>query len=283
MEDPLRVLMGRYTVEHLAEGVDPEEFRRHIESLPKTVYGHDSHQRQSENEFYWGHDHDFGTFQMKGKQKDRHYELAQLFMGKGIEFKGRVLDVGCWTGGTSLLLAAMGCEVIGVEEVVHYAEAANYLAAAFGIQDRLRVIPGSLYDIPALSESADSMGTFDLALCAGVLYHVSDPLYALRILFELLRDGGKVLIETMISGIEGCLEYYGPQVPGLGYCWFMLSPEVLRRMMEDVGFTSVQYEGTAFIRGMAIGTRERYVSMNHAGMPRPVRFGWHSDEGDQNN
>jgi len=218
---------------------------------------------------------------MKGRQEDRHYELAQLFMGKGIEFKGQVLDVGCWTGGTSLLLAAMGCEVTGVEEVVHYAEVANYLAAAFGIQDRLRVIPGSLYDIPALSASVDLVGKFDLALCAGVLYHVSDPLYALRILFELLRDGGKVLIETMTSGMEGYLEYYGPQVPGLGYCWFTLSPEVLRRMMEDVGFVSVQYEDTAFLRGMAIGTRERHVGMNHAGMPRPVRFGWHSDESGQ--
>lgn len=269
----LRALMQRYTVDHLAEGVKPEEFQRHIESLPGTVYSKDQNQRRFEREFYWGHDHDFGAFQMKGEMGDRHIEVIQAFMDMGVEFKGRVLDVGCWTGGTSLLLAAMGCKVTALEEVVCYAETATYLADAFGFWGQeLEVIPWSLYDIPCepADMTSDLIGKLDLALCAGVLYHVTDPVWALRIMFELLRDGGKVLIETMIHNAEDTtLAYAGPRVPG--YCWLTPSPSTLRQMMEDVGFTSVEFKKTDALRGLAVGTRERFATMMWAGTPgRPL-------------
>ena len=40
----------------------------------------------------------------------------------------RVLDIGAWTGGISLLLAAMGAKVVALEEVVKYSNTVNYLA-----------------------------------------------------------------------------------------------------------------------------------------------------------
>lgn len=264
--DDLRALMKRYTVDHLAEGVDPKEFQRQIESLLGTVYTKDQNQRRFERVFCWGHDHDFGTFQMKGEMGDRHIEVMQAFVDMGVEFKGRVLDVGCWTGGTSLLLAAMGCQVTAVEEVLHYAGVVNYLASIFGLGHDLEVIHWSLYDLPEFYKGIDLMGRFDLALCAGVLYHVTDIVWALRIMFERLRDGGKVLIETMIHNDDDTtLAYMGPTVPG--YCWFTPSPETLRQMMEDVGFTSVRFEKTDALRGIAMGTRERFTTMMLAGTP----------------
>lgn len=248
-------LMDRYKVDNLI--IDPLEFQAHLEALPGTVYGDDPKQRDFENVFTWGHDHDFGTFQMKGHMGDRHGRLIDSFQSLGVEFDGRVLDVGCWTGGTSLLLAALGCYVTALEEVAHYAAAAQYLSDSFGL-DNLMVQPRSLYD------GLDLLGRFDLALCAGVLYHVSDPLRALRVLFDALRDGGQLLIETEVADDERpVLTYAGPRQPG--WRWLLPSPLALRYMLRDVGFREIHLHVTNS-RALCVAVRDRYVSMTRAGV-----------------
>ena len=271
--EELRALMGRYTVENLdpfeaSDGMEAKRFQERIESLPGTVYGDDPNQRPFDNVFTWGHDHDFGTFQMKGQMGDRHIRVVKAFLDMGVEFKGRVLDVGCWTGGTSLLLAAMGCEVTAVEEALHYAGVMNFLAQAFGLGSQLEVIHWSLYDLPGFCEPVDMVGRFDLVLCAGVLYHVTDPVRALRIMFERLADGGTLLLETAISEVTGKhLVYCGPQEPG--YRWLLPTVEVLYCMLVDVGFKDIQHELHADgSRATVVAKRKEHVSMMMAGVSR---------------
>jgi len=260
-ESDLRALMGCYTVEHLANGMDPGEFQRHIESLPGTVYGDDPRQRPFDNVFTWGHDHDFGTFRMKGQMGDRHIRVVQGFLDMGVEFEGRVLDVGCWTGGTSLLLAAMGCKVMAIEEAVQYSDVVSYLAKVFQVPNLL-TLPNSIYDEGRFAEN------YDMVLCAGVLYHVTDPVRALRIMFERLADGGKLLLETAIrQGGGRLLAYCGPQQPG--YRWFLPTMDALIAMLVDVGFTELDYRLRADgSRAMVVATRREYVSMMEAGVSR---------------
>jgi len=264
----LRALMGRYTVGHLDlgqfgtfDGTEAEQFRRHIESLPGTVYGDDPRQRRADNVFVWGHDHDFGTFRMRGQMGDRHIRVLEAFLGMGVEFKGRVLDVGCWTGGTSLLLAALGCRVTAIEEAAHYADVVSYLSRVFMVQG-LVAIPWSIYDL------GGDCGPYDMVLCAGVLYHVTDPVRALRIMFEKLRDGGKLLLETAVyQGGGRLLAYCGPEAPG--YRWFLPTTDALIAMLVDVGFTELDYRLRANgSRIMVAATRKEYVSMMTAGMSR---------------
>ena len=45
-----------------------------------------------------------------------------------------VLDIGCWTGGTALLLASLKATVSAIEEVKKYANMTSFLAKAFGIE-----------------------------------------------------------------------------------------------------------------------------------------------------
>lgn len=247
-------LMDRYQVDSLV--VDPDEFQAYIQSLPGTVYGDDPRQREFENVFTWGHDHDFGPFQMKGQMGDRHIRVIDSFIDMGVEFEGDVLDVGCWTGGTSLLLAAMGYEVTAIEEVEPYAWAAEYLASAFGL-DNLYVMSRSLYDL-------DYREMFDVVLCAGVLYHVSDPVRALHILFEALRDGGKLLLETEVTFDERpVLIYEGQSQPG--WRWLVPSPPALDHMLVDVGFR-IEHWYTSSNRAMVVAVRDEYVSMTRAGV-----------------
>jgi 2-polyprenyl-3-methyl-5-hydroxy-6-metoxy-1,4-benzoquinol methylase len=153
----------------------------------------------------------------------------------------RVLDIGCWTGGMSLLLAAMGAEVFAIEEVRKYADVVNYMKNAFGL-DNLTVENRSLYSL----DDEKFYDRFDIALYSGVLYHVTDPVLSLRIIFNALKDGGACLLETMaVAGKGSFCDYYGAYdtlrrpadgKPRFGWSWFIPSLEAVSRMMTDVGF-----------------------------------------------
>ena len=166
------------------KGIHPDEFRRHIEA-PIGVAdaqgegyspGELDRQRDLSIKYCWGHHHDFGGFRLEGRMADRHIRVlanfARMFPVPLESFAGKdVLDVGCWTGGTSLLLAALGCRVHAIEEVKKYAETTAFLAKSFGIDDRVTVEPISLYDC----NHEKYYDRFDIAYFPGVIYHVGSP------------------------------------------------------------------------------------------------------------
>ena len=173
----LELLMReRYTVEQLVN-LDAGAFREGLNAFLQlddaTMEGYTDPQRQRDLSvrFRWGHNHDFGTFALQGEMQNRHFWLLSSYIdqfGLPESLDGqRVLDIGAWTGGTSLLLHAMGAEVVAIEEVRKYAEAIEYLAHAFSLT-RLSVIQASLFDC----HGSLFDDRFDYVLFAGVLYHV---------------------------------------------------------------------------------------------------------------
>jgi 2-polyprenyl-3-methyl-5-hydroxy-6-metoxy-1,4-benzoquinol methylase len=285
-------LMARYRADRLAPGVDPAEFEARIRGFLATTdhrvegFRDPSRQRDLSIRFHWGHDHDFGTFALPGRMGDRHLTVLARFADElgAIPPPGpsslqgvRVLDVGCWTGGTSLLLAAMGAHVVAIEEVRKYVECLRYLVEAFGLAN-LEPRAMSLFDCTG-PEMQDG---FDLVLFAGVLYHVTDPVLALRLTFDALRDGGRCLVETAVTPLPGpFLAYQGPRrVAGgserdlsrSGWNWFLPSRSALEGMMLDVGYAGVQTRRIAGNRALAVGRRDRHVDMLRAGLSaRDVR------------
>jgi len=88
----------------------------------------------------------------------------------------------------------------------------RYLKRAFGLVN-LEVLHSSLFDCT----TGEFQDAFDFVLFAGVLYHVTDPILALRITFNCLKDGGKCLLETYaLDSTESVMEYQGPGVLGPG-------------------------------------------------------------------
>jgi 2-polyprenyl-3-methyl-5-hydroxy-6-metoxy-1,4-benzoquinol methylase len=273
-------LMSAYRVEHLA-GLTAESFEANIRSLLELedhrMEGFDdpSQQRDRSVCFVWGHDHDFGSFALGGAMADRHLTLLATFIDRFAALPPRldgkrVLDIGCWTGGTSLLLSAMGAEVVAIEEVRKYVDAVGYLKEAFGI-DRLEVRNQSLFECT----TDDFIEAFDIVLFAGVLFHVTDPVLALRIIFGSLRDGGVCLLETAADPARRpLLDYRGPgplQPAGIRRRWSWMVPSVpaLTAMMGDVGFDQVRAERARAGRAFAIGRRSRYKDMLRAGLSLP--------------
>src|SRR5690242_811397 len=77
----------------------------------------------------------------------------------------RVLDIGCGTGWTSLLLAQRGAKVTAVDISPRQIEILRYNAEHYGLSHRLRAVCG---DITAMHWPGAS---FDLCLGASFLHH----------------------------------------------------------------------------------------------------------------
>jgi hypothetical protein len=51
----------------------------------------------------------------------------------------------------------------------------------------------NLYDI-----TSHTFGTFDVVCCAGVLYHLRYPIWGLKLIRDVLNDGGTLVLETAV-------------------------------------------------------------------------------------
>lgn len=275
----LQHLMRQYQTSALTH-TSPTDFRQRIdqflslEDAPMEGYTARQHQRDLSIKFHWGHNHNFGDFQLDGKMGNRHIYLLATFIDmfntlpKTLTGK-RVLDIGCWTGGTSLVLAAMGAEVVAIEEVKKYADCVNFLKEAFQI-DTLTVQNKSLFDC----NQPEFFDAFDYVLFSGVIYHVTDPILALRITFNCLKDGGFCLLETAaIAGKQPLFAYEGAKVlhgqehlNRSGWNWFVPTASALKHMMADVGFTHLQVSDLINERVLAVGQRTTHRDMLRAGL-----------------
>lgn len=241
------------------KGITSEKFIRSIQSkigvIDAQTEGYSEHeiaqQRDLSIKFHWGHNHDFGDFKLQGRMGNRHIHLLAnfiaLFPVDLEDFRDKhVFDIGCWTGGTTLLLATLAKKVFAIEEVNKYAETTSFLLKSFGICDRVSVEAKSIYDC----NSDKLYDQFDIVYFPGVIYHLSDPLLALRILFNSLKVGGFILVES--AGInreepfckfDGSLIYTSGKTERLnrgGWNWFVPSPSALNRMMREAGFDDIQ-------------------------------------------
>lgn len=280
----LHELMTRYQLTDLVS-VSPEAFTRKIYEFlalrDHAMEGFVESTKQADISvnFHWGHHHDFGEYGVPGRMCKHHLSVIKVFiddleaMPRSLDGL-RVLDIGCWTGGTSLLLCAMGAEVVAIEEVKKYADCVDYLHRAFDIK-KLEAKNLSLYDCTT-PEFQDS---FDLVLCAGVLHYATDPKLALRIMFNCLKDGGKCLIETITTSPERLIEFARQSRGHQGFNrqndldWnaLLFTPDNLAAMMAEVGFDMVQpcrqiKFKTPLDRLFAVGQRNRHMDFRRTGL-----------------
>lgn len=203
-----------------------EQVRRRVDELSdRAQYG-------------WVHTVDFGPFTKEGVMKDDFLGIAGRWDAWGWwldSLKGlRVADVGCATGGLSLLMAHRGAEeVLAVEEVPEFADQCAYLCEVFGVKN-VRALNTSLYRLPEMVEP----GSLDLIVLSGVLYHLSDMLVGLYIMRELLKVGGTLLIESeAVDDDRRSYANFGRFAMGM---WWQPSTLCVRDMCEFMGLSDVE-------------------------------------------
>ncbi len=185
----------------------------------------------------WGHDYPLGPDeQLQGEMGRRHIDVLRAFLLGGalaLDLTDqRILDIGPWTGGEALLLAALGAEVDFVEEHADYREVT--LALAKHLRLPVTSVGDSLYRLPAAP-----LPHYNVVYLAGIVTHLSDPIMGLRIAFEQLKVGGICLIETQTSyAADGRDEFWGGDRPG--WIWWNLSRVTLLEILHNVGFEQVE-------------------------------------------
>ena len=128
------------------------------------------------------------------------------------------------------------------------------------------VIESSLF-----ADKQEWAGQFDYAYCSGVIYHVTDPMLLLRILFAYLKPGGDVFIETKGTAGEGSICSYSGTLEK-GWNWFAPNETALGRWLVDAGFDaqSVRVHRRDNGRLLACGRKTEAQALREtAGFSRP--------------
>ena len=185
--------------------------------------------------FVWGHDHVFfDGIERKGAMGKRHVEivseLMQFDMFPSSLAGSKILNVGCWTGGDQLILNGLGAETFAVEEHPVAARAFQELFSLLSVDSIM--LGHSLY-----MDDQKYRCFFDHIYCSGVIYHVTDPLLFLRILFAYLRKDGTLMLETKSSASEDSVLRYSGTCER-GWNWYAPNEEVLFRWLVDAGFSA---------------------------------------------
>ncbi|MDI6822388.1 MAG: methyltransferase domain-containing protein [Actinomycetota bacterium] len=185
-------------------------------------------------QYGWGHTIDFGVFQKQGILGNAYLGIAGLldqWEWWPRSFDGLSLaDVGCFTGGLTLLMAARDPKVIyAIDEIPEHIHQCEFLCEVFKCLN-VKTIQASLYNLQEHIEAS----SLDLVLLSGVLYHLSDMLVGLLIIRNLLKPGGVLLIESnAVDDDKQSYANFGRFYLGM---WWQPSALCIQDMCEFTGF-----------------------------------------------
>ena len=137
----------------------------------------------------WWHKIDFGDG-VASNGPDYSAEKAELWQLDEELLKGKtVLDIGAWDGYFSFLAERLGAEVTALDVDVKK----GFMIARKIFDSNVEYV---IKDI--INTTPENTGTFDVVLYPGVLYHMKFPYLSLHKVADLVKDGGKLFVETHV-------------------------------------------------------------------------------------
>ena len=163
-------------------------------------------------------------------------EVARIVTGAPIE-GARVLDVGCGLGAIDVLLVERfgAVHVAGIDVEASLVARAALRVEAAGLSDRIsirRVSPGPFpFDD----------GSFDVVFSKDSMIHIPDKPALYADIFRVLAPGGWMVVSDWFG--NGCepTEAMREWLDGVGLTFTLESIEASARLVEDCGFTDVEW------------------------------------------
>jgi tRNA (mo5U34)-methyltransferase len=189
----------------------------------------------------WYHTIDLGGGVVTRGMDDTPQRLARVQLPASLHGL-TVLDIGAWDG-----FFSFECERRGAARVV----AADYYSwhgGGWGTKAGFNLAREALgsrvedIDIDVMELSPERLGTFDVVLFLGVLYHLRHPFLALERIAPLV--GRRLIVETVIDmvgfGRPAMAFYPGREMNNDPTNWWAPNAAAMRGMLENVGFERVE-------------------------------------------
>lgn len=153
----------------------------------------------------------------------------------------RVLDIGCNAGSDTFYLSTLApSEIIGVEPSYLFYYQSLLLWSVYHCPN-LRFLNTEWQNI-----HKETLGTFDVINCQGVLYHELSPMLLIEALFDLLEPGGKLILESHVTLEDDLTARF---VEGTFYgtidWWWIPSMPTVKAMLAARGFENIEVRNWA--------------------------------------
>lgn len=163
--------------------------------------------------------------------------LAELALPPDLS-GARALDLGTRDGYFAFELERRGADVLAVDYCS--ADTTGFSVAAHVLESRVHFQQANIYDL-----RTQDLGTFDIVLFLGLIYHLPDPMRAIRVVRSLSRD--RVWLESHLGlpGPEGTtgtpmmVFYPRESLGGDGTNYWGPNRACLRAMLEENEFRVV--------------------------------------------
>jgi tRNA (mo5U34)-methyltransferase len=197
----------------------------------------------------WYHQIDLGDGIVTPGVDDTPSRMAPLELPSDLSGKS-VLDIGAWDGFFSFEAERRGAgRVLATDS---YCWSGEGWGTKEGFLTASRILGSRVDDleIDVMDLSPDRVGTFDLVLFVGVLYHLRHPLLGLERVASVTGD--QLIFDShtaMIKERDPVMRFYpGTELNNDPTNWWGANPPAVEAMLRDVGFERIERKHPELIR-----------------------------------
>ncbi|HZB79285.1 MAG TPA: DUF1698 domain-containing protein [Actinomycetota bacterium] len=197
----------------------------------------------------WYHQIDLGDGIVTPGVDDSPSRMAPLELPRDLSGKS-VLDIGAWDGFFSFEAERRGASRVLATD--SYCWSGEGWGTKEGFLTASRILGSRVDDleIDVMELAPDRIGTFDLVLFVGVLYHMRHPLLALERVAGVTGD--QLIFDSHTAMIEErdpvMLFYPGTELNDDPTNWWGPNPPAVEAMLRDVGFRRIERKHPELIR-----------------------------------
>ena len=211
--------------------------------------------RERVNALRWFHQIDFGDGIVSpgvtaiGQLRKQ----ADIYFGDNLGGKS-VLDIGCWDGYYSIEAVRRGAGRVLATDHFAWSEQCWGMRESFELARKHLAPAIEVTDVDVADLTVERVGTFDIVLFSGVLYHMRHPLLMLERVAPLAKE--KLILETHLDArwqIRPAMIFYpGRELGNDPTNWWGPNKACVEAMLRDVGFPEVRYTRHPAIRSRGI-------------------------------